>query len=296
MKGLMTNIGIVVNNQAKNSEALPSYLECFSAEGIEYSLYLSQPENLDRLLLEAKEKHSILLVGGGDGTIRSAAQSCVHSTTVLGVLPLGTLNHFSQELGLPSNPLELSHAIKQNKTKTIDVAEVNGFVFVNNSSIGFYPYFAKKRDYYTRFYHKWLSYIPGFIQALQYHPSFDLVIKNEGLKHKLRTSFLMISNNLYSYEFPLKFVRENFNQSLMGIYFFKHGKLKLSKLIRYFFKRRTSFEVKQAVKPIEVTFHGVEIDVSLDGEVIKMQNPLRYQSLPLALTVLVRAHEINTDI
>lgn len=286
---LMTNLGLVVNTKARNAEALSSYLEAFKAQGIEYTLYQVEPEDLDKYLQEAKEKHPILLVGGGDGTIRSAAQSCVHSKTILGVLPLGTLNHFSQELGLPKNPDELIQAIKQNTTKTIDVADVNGSVFVNNSSIGFYPHFAKKRDYYTKFYNKWLSYIPGFIQALGSHPSFDLTIKNEAFTHNLRTSFLMVSNNLYSYEFPMKFAREYFTKSLLGIYFFKHGKLRLAKLIRYFFKRRTSFEIKQALTPIEITMVNVEeINVSLDGEVVKLQNPLYYQSLPLALTVLVR--------
>ena len=191
---------------------------------------------------------------------------------------------------MPANPEELCLAIKENKTKTIDVAQVNNSVFVNNSSIGFYPHFANKRDYYTRFYNKWLSYIPGFIQALLYHPSFNLDIKNEAFAHHLKTSFLMVSNNLYSYGFPIQFAREHFNQSLLGIYYFKHGKLRFAKLIRYFFKRKTSFEIKQAGTPVEIIIvDRKEINVSLDGEVLKLQSPLLYQSLPLALTVLVKA-------
>ncbi len=286
----MTKLGVVVNNKARNADALPPYLESFSAHGLEYTLYQAEPEHLEKRLQEAQEKHSILLVGGGDGTIRSAAQTCVHSKTVLGVLPLGTLNHFSQELGLPTTPDDLAQSILNMATKTIDVAEVNGAIFINNSSLGFYPHFAKKRDYYTKFYNKWLSYIPGFLQALRSHPTFDLSFKHEDVPYNLKTSFLMVSNNLYSYEFPLKFTRDDFNQSLLGLYFFKHGKLKITKLIRYFFKKRTSFEFKKTQTPIEITIAGIkDIKISVDGEVLNLQSPLRYQSLPLALTVLVGA-------
>lgn len=285
----MMSVGVIVNSKAKNADFLSLYLDAFSKHNINYVLYQIEPEHLDKTLHEAKEKHPILLVGGGDGTIRSAAQACVRSTTILGVLPLGTLNHFAQELNLPQSAEEIIRALKKNKTITIDVAEVNNAVFINNSSIGFYPYFAKRRDYYTKFYNKWLSYIPGFLDALSSHPTFYVHIKNETFTHRVKTSFLMISNNLYSYEFPLKFSREYFNKSLLGIYFFKHGTLRLMKLIHYFLKKRTSFEIKQTEKPIEIQMDGgEEINVSLDGEVIKMKSPLRYQSLSKALTVLTR--------
>lgn len=286
----MVKVGVVVNTKARNADALSLYLDAFDEHHIEYNLYRTEPKQLESKLLEAKEKHPILLVGGGDGTIRSAAQTCIHSKTILGVLPLGTLNHFAQELNLPNSSAELIQAIQQNKTITIDVGEVNGTVFLNNSSIGFYPHFAKRRDYYTKFYNKWLSYIPGFLEAFGSHPIFNLSIKNEDFTRHFKTSFLMISNNLYSYEFPMKFAREYFNQSLLGVYFFKHGKLRIMKLIHYFFKKRSGFEIKQTATPITVEVSEIKkINVSLDGEVMQMQNPLYYQSLSLALTVLAKA-------
>jgi diacylglycerol kinase family enzyme len=283
----MTNLGIVVNNKARNAEVLSTYLDAFSAHGLKYTLYKTEPNQLDEVLKKAQKNHSLLLVGGGDGTVRSAAQRCVRSTTVLGILPLGTLNHFAQELSLPTTPEELVQSIINNKTAVIDVAEVNGIVFVNNSSIGFYPRFATQRNYYSKFYNKWLSYIPGFWQALQDHQSFSLTLKSDELNYQLRTSFLMVSNNLYTYEFPLKFARESFNQSQLGIYFFKHGKLRISKLIRYFFRQKTSFEIKTTEIPVEISIDGInKIDVSLDGEVLSLNNPLKYQSLPGSLTLL----------
>lgn len=283
----MTNLGIVVNNKARNVQVLSTYLDVFSDHGLDYTLYNIDPVQLEEVIKKAQKNHPVLLVGGGDGTVRSAAQSCVRSTTVLGILPLGTLNHFARELSLPTTPEDLVQAILNNKTTVIDVAEVNGAVFVNNSSIGFYPHFAMKRNYYSKFYNKWLSYIPGFWRALQYHPSFNLTLKSDELNYLLKTSFLMVSNNLYTYEFPLKFAREHFDQSQLGLYFFKHGRLRVSKLIRYFFKQKTSFEIKTIGEPFEIAIEGInKIDVSLDGEVLSLNNPLKYQSIPRSLTLL----------
>lgn len=283
----MSKLGIVVNNKARNADSLSLYLDALSQQGFDYQLYQAEPEHLDKIMKEAKERHSLLLVGGGDGSIRSAAQQCVNSSTVLGVLPLGTMNHFARELSLPANAAELVKALLSKKTVTIDVAAVNGAIFVNNSSIGLYPHFAKKRDYYTKFYNKWLCYIPGFLKAMRYHKSFSLTIRSKELNLSLKTSFLMISNNLYSYEFPLNFAREHFNKSLLGVYFFKHGKLEFAKLFRHFFNRRTNFAIKESNSPLEINIAGVsKINVSVDGEVLVMENPLRYQSFANALTIL----------
>lgn len=283
----MTDLGIVVNNKARNAEALPAYLDAFEQHKIKYQLYQTEPDQLDEILKKATEVHSVLLVGGGDGTVRSATQHCLHSQTILGVLPLGTLNHFAQELALPATPEALIQAITKNKTTIIDVAQVNDSVFVNNSSIGFYPHFATKRNHYNKFYNKWLSYLPGLWDTLKSHPSFELSIKNAEFNISLRTSFLMISNNLYSYEFPLKFVRTDFNKSELGLYYFKHGTLRISKLIRYFFKRKTSFELKKTTFPLEITIKGIDkVKVSVDGEVLNLNTPLQYQIHSNSLSVL----------
>ena len=51
----------------------------------------------------AERGDPLLVVGGGDGTIGAAASALVGSTTMLGILPLGTLNHFARDLGLPAD-------------------------------------------------------------------------------------------------------------------------------------------------------------------------------------------------
>ena len=57
----------------------------------------------------------------------------------LGVLPLGTLNHFARDAGIPLDLEEAVAAIAGGRTRQVDVAEVNGRIFINNSAVGLYP-------------------------------------------------------------------------------------------------------------------------------------------------------------
>lgn len=289
-RGREDRVAVIINQKAKNANSFSQYTDAFSKQKIEFTLYQIEPQELDAIIQEAQAEHAILLVGGGDGTIRSAAQHCVKSQTLLGILPLGTMNHFAKELALPSNPEEMVEALKNRKTVTIDVGEVNGLIFINNSSVGFYPKFARKRDYYTRFYNKWLTYIPTLIEVMRKHETLFLTVKSKKLNLTLDTSFLMVSNNLYSYQFPLTIERESFHQGLLGIYFLKYGKMRLLKVIRSFFREKNYFEVQHSDRPVEVAIRGHQkIRISLDGDTLTTTTPLFYQSLPQVLTILTKS-------
>src|SRR3954469_13335443 len=87
----------------------------------------------------AERGDPLLIVGGGDGTIGAAASALVGSDTRLGILPLGTLNHFARDLGLPAKLEEAAAVIAAGRERRVDVAEMNGRTFINNSAIGLYP-------------------------------------------------------------------------------------------------------------------------------------------------------------
>lgn len=283
----MDAIAVIINKKAKNSSQAESYLKGFDNAGISYKLYDVSPQKLPETLKKCIKKHQTILVGGGDGTIRTAAHYCVNTPVILGILPLGTLNHFAKELDLPGTIEEITQSLKKLKTIKVDVAEVNDFIFVNNSSIGFYPKFAQKRDKYTKKYNKWLSYLPGFIESFKNHPVFSLTLKGKNLDVSLRTSFLMISNNLYSYKFPTTIERESLQKSFLGIYYFKQGKIQLFKIIQSLFSNKKYFEKLQSKDPIEIHFEQVKkVSISLDGDAISINTPLRYRIIPRSLTLL----------
>jgi diacylglycerol kinase family enzyme len=87
-----------------------------------------------------------IVVGGGDGTIGCAASRLAGTGVPLGILPLGTLNHFAKDLGLPLDIGAAAAVVAAGHVEAVDVAECNGHVFVNNSSIGVYPFLVEERE------------------------------------------------------------------------------------------------------------------------------------------------------
>ncbi|MBA2657216.1 MAG: diacylglycerol kinase [Tatlockia sp.] len=281
-------IAIIVNKKAKNADYLDSYLQSFDESQFTYDLFETDSKDLSSTIKDCVLKYSIILIGGGDGSIRSAAQVCANTSIKLGVLPLGTMNHLVKELGLPQNPKDLTAAIKSENLIQIDLGEVNGFVFINNSSIGFYPKFAQKRDRYSKFYNKWLSYIPSFIESFKKHPVFKVRVKSSQLNRSLNTSFLMVSNNIYSLKFPITITRDSFNDALLGLYYFKYGKINFIKILKSLFNNKKNFEILKLSEPLELHFPKEKnIHISLDGDTLSSKTPLLYKSLPKALNLLM---------
>src|SRR6476646_8916609 len=83
----------------------------------------------------AEHGDELLVVGGGDGSIGAAASALVGTQTMLGILPLGTLNHFARDLRIPTDLDEAAKLIAARKARRVDVAEMNGRIFINNSAI-----------------------------------------------------------------------------------------------------------------------------------------------------------------
>ena len=280
-------IAIIINKEARNAANAKSWLEKFDEAKINYDLYEIKPDQLTSTIKQCAGKHKIMLIGGGDGSIRMAAQYCARTSMQLGVLPLGTMNHLAKELSLPQTPEELVEVIKNQSTSFIDTAEVNGLLFLNNSSIGFYPKLTIKRERYSKFYNKWISYIPSFIESLKKHEVYKVTIKSKNLNQTVKTSFLMISNNLYTLKFPLTIKRDSFQDSVLGLYYFKQGKIRLMKILRSLLNNKKNFEILKSDSPIELLFADKdELTISLDGEVESLKTPLHYKIHPKSLAIL----------
>ncbi len=109
----------------------------FTAEGHRIDVDILPPERLDQAIAEAAQSDiDVLVVGGGDGTIRTAVTHLMGTGKALGILPLGTMNRLAKDLEIP---LDLASAAAYLATATpswIDVAKVNGSVFMCNSLMG----------------------------------------------------------------------------------------------------------------------------------------------------------------
>src|SRR5215213_11850380 len=152
----------------------------------------------------AERGDELLVVGGGDGTISAAASALVGTETLLGILPLGTLNHFARDLGIPTDLAEAARLIASRKERRVDVAEMNDRIFINNSAIGLYPLMVVDRDLQRRRLgrSKRLAMLVASARTLaRFHRERLTLTVNEERKARLDTPLLFVGNNDYRLDF-----------------------------------------------------------------------------------------------
>lgn len=234
----------------------------------------------------------IVVAAGGDGTVNTVASCLVGTSKILGVLPAGTLNHFAKDLQLPLNLPDAIETIAKGNTKLVDVGEVNGHVFVNNSSLGLYPHIVEERDKQQRLGSgKWSAFLWAALSVLRRYPFVDVRLTLEGLNVERRTPFVFIGNNRYEMEGFNIGARSRLDARELSLYTTKtvsrFGFLRLG--LRALFKRlRNDSDFLEASAP-EIWIHTRHrrLRVALDGEVRVLKPPLHYRILPQSMRVIV---------
>jgi diacylglycerol kinase family enzyme len=236
-----------------------------------------------------------VVAGGGDGTVSAVASRLAGTDVALGVLPLGTLNHFAKDLRIP---LELDAAIKNiadGRERAVDVGEVNGRLFINNSSLGLYPDIVLDREQQRRRLGrgKWRALLAACVHVGRRYPQLSLHIELDGKAYDRRSAFAFIGNNEY--------LMEGFNigeraclwAGRLSLYVTQRtgrfGLLLLAlRAVAGRLRQARDFDMVTARSLVVRTPHK-RIRVATDGEVSLMDTPLHYRVRPGALRVLVPA-------
>jgi diacylglycerol kinase family enzyme len=218
----------------------------------------------------------MIVAAGGDGTIRAVAAGLVGGDVPLGVLPLGTLNHFARELGMPLELEAAARALVAGRTARIDVGDVNGRVFVNNASLGIYPEFVReRRAREARGWGRWTAAAAAFGATLKRHPHLRVRLDIDGSAHVCRTAFVCIGNNAYAWEGLSAGERPRLDAGRLAVYCgHRLGRLAtLALALRAFLG---------LLEP-EQDFYAR----ATDGELVRMDTPLTVRVRPRALPVVV---------
>lgn len=165
----------------------------------------------------------VVVVGGGDGSIGTVADVLAATGVPLGILPLGTLNHFAKDLGIPMALEDAAEVIAKGSVQAVDLAEVNGESFINNSSIGIYPYMVSDRER-LRAHHKlakWVAIVPAIFRVLRRFPRRRLALSAEGWTRPYHTPCLFIGNNEYGMEFFALGRRHRLDQGDLSVHVVK---------------------------------------------------------------------------
>jgi YegS/Rv2252/BmrU family lipid kinase len=291
-------IPIIVNGAAGRGctkEDIEAIERAFAEAGSGGKVWLARtPDEITSLAQRAlREGHAKIVAAGGDGTLNSVAAVLVDSPATFGVLPFGTLNHFARDLGIPLTLPEAARVVASGREAAVDVGEVNGRIFLNNSSIGLYPRFVLQRRRLTpgRQHWRWTSFFWALLTVLSRHPMLEVTLTLDGRTQVRRTPVVFIGNNEYRVEGFQVGTRERLDSGKLCIVMVeRQGRGPLLGIIaRSLFGRlrdHPDFEALTAQSVVVAPRHQ-RLPVAADGEVFSMDMPLRYRVRPGALRVML---------
>lgn len=294
-------ITVIINPSARHppkTSLADTLRDLFAAQGAEAEIAaLDDCGTMSEVAERAVKTGSQTIVAvGGDGTVSCVAGAVLESDAALGVLPLGTLNHFAKDLGIP---LELEAAVKtivERHVRRVDVGEVNGRVFVNNSSLGIYPAMVHHREMHQRLgKRKWSAFVRASLTALGRYPLIRVTVETDGARITRNTPLVFVGNNDYHLAGLKLGTRDRLDAGRLSIYLTPDvGRLGLV----WFACRALFGDVRPgrdlvALQTASASINGKRrrIRVAADGEIDNLETPLEYCIRPAALQVIVPAEQ-----
>lgn len=296
----MTKIGAVINDSAgtlppqqakQRLEEIKQHLENRVSPGC---LVVVPGHQIDEEVKRMKGQGiDVLMIGGGDGTISTAAKALCDTELILAVIALGTRNHFAHDLGVPLEPLEAIRLLDRLHVQKIDLGEVNGHTFLNNATIGFYPKIVQEREEKTQKHgwRKWIAHIMASFLVLWRLPRMKVTVEGDGFKARRYTPFLFVGNNEYQGVFSTGSSRETLRDGKLWLCMSQQSCPR--SLLRLAWQLSTkgvggaeNLET-HLLAAVTVKRRKKGITVAIDGENYKLGTPLRFKIRRKCLRVVV---------
>jgi diacylglycerol kinase family enzyme len=292
-----SSIAVLLNPMAGSAgQQAGEIRSLFASHDLDVEILETEPgQDPADLARSVSPRTSIIVAAGGDGTVSRIAAGVVAAKKVLGVLPLGTLNHFAKDVGVPGDLKEAVATIAQQHVRSVDVARVNGQVFINNSSIGIYPGIVEARDELRRHgYPKWPAFALATLRVVGHYHGVTIRMTVEDRLSIWRTPFVFVGNNQYVIEGIRLGSRTRMDGGQVFAYLTPRASVRRLPMLfaRALIGRATPSGAFRIVSGKELwieTPKARRVRVALDGETRVMTTPLHYHTCPGALRVLVPA-------
>ena len=258
------------------------------------NVYFLSPEKL-RKALENCDQSLNLLIGGGDGTLASAAEILGKNHIPFGILPLGTMNLFSKDVGLPVDPLESARLYQGGcRALQFDTGRINGHIFLCNAVIGVTTDLAQRRerDRNQKGILKWLLLGKDTMRRLSGDQYYPLTISCNGEEERKLIKAAIISNNIYESGSGIaSFKKKSLKEGMLGIYIVTpEGTLQSLNLLASMalgsWQQDHCIEIRESCA-VDIETMRPTITVMIDGEPKKMRGPLHFYSDPGSLSLLI---------
>ena len=271
----------------------------FRAAGVKFSLSISTgPKHAVELAAFAAEAgFSPIIAAGGDGTIGDVVNGIARvrgeqAMGVIGIMPLGTANDLAFNLGIPLNLREAAQVIAAGKTRRIDMGNVNGVYFANNSAIGLEPYVTMKQVKID-----WISGVPRYlvaaVQGILDHPSWKAVVEWDDGSYNGPLSLVSVGNGPRTgglfYMSPHADVSDG---KLTFVLAYRPTRLSTFAILPKTMNPKGDFVHESGIQEIDTTRLRISLDhaspAHADGELFSVPvTELDYRIIPGALQMLV---------
>jgi diacylglycerol kinase family enzyme len=234
-----------------------------------------------------------VVAAGGDGTVNAVAAALAGGNTPLGLLPMGTLNHFAKDNNIPLDLEAAAQVIAANNVRVVDVGRVNERIFVNNSSLGVYAEALIDRDAQRdqNGTSKWVAMLLASWKVFRRSPLLRVQLTIDGQKTERKTPLVFVGNNEYQLELFRIGSRARLDDGLLSLYIAhthsRWGMLKLGMRAAFGRLRQSrDFEIS-TVESVHINSRRSKVNVAVDGEVAHLSTPVKYSIWPRGLRVIV---------
>ena len=292
-----TGVSVIINERAGAAAKPDAGMEIqslFEKHGARVRLErVRDPGDLAARARTAASRGDVLVAAGGDGTVSAVAGAAVATGASMGVLPMGTLNHFAKDVGLPLELEGAVRAIVAGRVRQFDTGEVNGRIFVNNSSVGLYPRMVWEREAeQRRGRRKWSAFGFAMLNTWRNYRLIAARLEVDGSTTPVRTPFIFVGNNKYTAEGFRLGGRSRLDEGRLSIFVAPEcGRFEILSLPVRALTGRLHVEAAPFVgfqaDTVTVDVMHRRTSVALDGEVVMIAPPLVYRIRPGALQVMV---------
>jgi diacylglycerol kinase family enzyme len=272
---------VIWNPKSGGGKALSNNLAAeAAARGIE-AIELQRGDDIVQLVNDAVARGAdALAAAGGDGTQALVATIAAERDLPFACIPAGTRNHFALDLGVDRDDVVGAlDALVNGLERRVDLAEINGRVFVNNVSLGVYASAVQRDEYRDAKISTLLDTVPDVIGTTSTAASELRWVSPDGTTHG-STAVLLVSNNPYRMGTLIgSGTRPKLDDGVLGIIATRERGNQAS---------GSRFRLWSAWQQPTFTVESDQpVPVGVDGEALVMEPPLEFRIRPRALRVRI---------
>ncbi|MEM9446621.1 MAG: diacylglycerol kinase family protein [Verrucomicrobiota bacterium] len=281
----------IILNPAAKGERARRFVRTLKREFPDVHLMLTRaPGHALNLAREASDKgFETIVAAGGDGTLNEVVNGMALSKSKLGIMPIGSVNVFAMELGIPREVDKAVEILRKHHTRKIDLARANNRWFVQLSGVGFDAEIVKSTDLNLKKALGPLSYAVTVSQLAGKKPA-TIHLRNGKKSHKKDGAFVLIGNGrLYGGPFAV-FPDADLEDGLLDVCLFE--KISHMDVLRYIqgiiLGRHINMEDVHYFKAdkIVISSENNEVPVEVDGE-LSGNTPVEFEVVTKGLEVIV---------